>query len=147
MFKRILVPSDGSELAGRAVAGAIELAQTHGASLVALHVFPHLPEAHHGVAAPFLKQLEPEYERRQREQADVILGDVAKAAEAARVAVEVVVVESENIYGEIIEVAKQKGCDLICMAAHGQRGMAAVVLGGETHKLLTHSHIPVLVFR
>jgi len=61
--------------------------------------------------------------------------------------VEVLVVESENIYGEIIEVAKQKGCDLICMAAHGQRGMAAVVLGGETHKVLTHSHIPVLVFR
>lgn len=147
MFKRILVPSDGSELAGRAVAGAIELAQTHGASLVALHVFPHLPGAHHGVAAPFLKQLEPEYERGQRQQADLILDEVAKAAEAAGVAVELVVVESENIYGEIIEVARQKGCDLICMASHGQRGMAAVVLGGETHKVLTHSHIPVLVFR
>ena len=78
MFKRILVPTDGSDLAGRAIAGAIKLAQTHGAGLVALHVFPHLPGAHHGVAAPFLKQLEPEYERRQLEQTDVILNDVAR---------------------------------------------------------------------
>ena len=147
MFKLILVPTDGSELARRAVAGAVKLAHTHGAGLVALHVFPHLPGAHHGIGAPFLKQLEPEYERRQREQAELMLGEVAKTAAAAGVAVELVIVESDDIYGKIIEVARQKGCDLICMASHGQRGMAAVVLGSETYKVLTHSHIPVLVFR
>ena len=76
-----------------------------------------------------------------------MLGEVAKAAAASGVAVELVIVESESIYGKIIEVADQKGCDLICMASHGQRGMAAVVLGSETHKVLTHSHTPVLIFR
>ena len=147
MFKRILVPTDGSELASRAVAGAIELARTHGASLVALHVFPHLPGAHHGSAAPLLQQLVPNYEKGQREEAAAILGEVTKAATAAGVAVKTLVVESEDIYGQIIAVANQEGCDLICMASHGRRGIAAVVLGSETHKVLTHSQLPVLVFR
>ena len=147
MFKRILLPTDGSELAGKAVTLAIALARTHGASLVALHVFPHLPGAHHGAAAPFLKQLEGEYEQHQREQARDILNAVAKEAAAAGVTTEEVVVESEDIYARIIEAAKQFGCDLICMASHGHGGVAAVVLGSETHKVLIHSQIPVLVVR
>jgi nucleotide-binding universal stress UspA family protein len=147
MFKQILVPTDGSELAGKAVTMAIALARTHGASLVALHVFPHLPGAHHGAAAPFLKQLEGDYEKHQREQARDILDAVAKEAAAAGVATQEVVVESEDIYGQIIEAAKHYDCDIICMASHGRRGMAAIVLGSETHKVLIHSHIPVLVVR
>ena len=147
MFKRILVPTDGSELAGKAVTLAVALARTHGASLVALHVFPHLPGAHHGSAAPLLKQLQGDYELHQREQARDILNAVAKEAAAAGVATQELVVESEDVYVRIIEVAKQYDCDLICMASHGRRGISAVVLGGETHKVLTHSHIPVLVVR
>ena len=147
MFKRILIPTDGSDLAGRAVAGAIDLARTHGASLVALHVFPHLPGAHHGSDAPFLQQLEPGYEKGQREEAEAILGNVAKAAAATGVAVKTVIVESEDVSGQIVTVANQEGCDLICMASHGRGGVAAVVLGSETHKVLIHTHMPVLVFR
>jgi len=147
MFKRILVPTDGSELAGKAVVGAIELARIHGASLVALHVFPHLPGAHHGAASPFLQQLEPGYEKGQREEAEAILGEVTKAATAAGVAVSTVIVESEDISGQIVAAANEKGCDLICMASHGHSGIAAVVLGSETHKVLIHTHLPVLVFR
>lgn len=147
MFNRILVPTDGSELAGKAVTLAIALARTHGASLVALHVFPHLPGAHHSSAAPLLKQLEGDYEKHQREAARDILDAVAKEAAAAGVATQEIIVESEDIYGRIIEAAKQHGCDLICMASHGRRGVAAVVLGSETHKVLIHSHIPVLVIR
>ncbi len=147
MFKRILVPTDGSDLAGRAVAGAIELAHALGASLVALHVFPHLPGAHHGSAAPFLQQLEPNYEKGQREEAQAILGGVTKAASAAGVAASTVVVESDDIHGQIIAVAKQEGCDLICMASHSRSEMAALVLGSETHKVLIQTNLPVLVFR
>ena len=147
MFKRILVPTDGSELASKAATMAIALARTHGASLVALHVFPHLPGAHHGAAAPFLKQLEGGYEKGQSDEAATILEAVTNEAAAAGVAAEAVVVESEDIHTQILEVARQRDCDLICMASHGRRGVAAVVLGGETHKVLTHSHIPVLVVR
>jgi nucleotide-binding universal stress UspA family protein len=147
MFNRILVPTDGSELAGKAVTLAIALARTHGASLVALHVFPHLPGAHYSAAAPLLKQLEGDYETHQREQARDILHAAAKEAAAAGVATQELVVESEDVYERIVEAAKQYECDLICMASHGRRGMAAVVLGSETHKVLIHSHIPVLVVR
>jgi nucleotide-binding universal stress UspA family protein len=147
MFKRILVPTDGSELAGKAVTLAIALARTHGASLVALHVFPHLPGAQHSAAAPLLKQLEGEYDKHQREQARDILDAVAKEAAAAGVATQEVMVESEDVYGNIIGAAKHHGCDLICMASHGRRGVAAVVLGSETHKVLIHTQIPVLVVR
>ena len=147
MFKRILVPTDGSELAAKAVTMAVGLARTHGASLVALHVFPQLPGAHYSSAAPLLKQLEGDYESHQREQARDILHGVAKEAAAAGVAVEEIVVESEDVYARIVEAAKQYNCDVICMASHGRRGVAAVVLGSETHKVLIHSQIPVLVVR
>jgi nucleotide-binding universal stress UspA family protein len=147
MFKRILVPTDGSELAGKAVTLAIGLARMHGASLVALHVFPHLPGANHSAAAPLLKQLEGDYEKHQRELAKDILDAVAKEAAAAGVATEELFVESEDVYARIVEAAKQYDCDLICMASHGRRGVAAVVLGSETHKVLIHSHVPVLVVR
>jgi nucleotide-binding universal stress UspA family protein len=147
MFKRILVPTDGSELAGKAVTLAVELARTLGASLVALHAFPHLPGAHHGAAAPFLKQLEGEYETHQRESARDILAAVSKEAAAAGVATQAVIVESDEVYDQIIEVAIQQSCDLICMASNGRSGVAAVVLGSETHKVLIHSRIPVLVVR
>jgi nucleotide-binding universal stress UspA family protein len=147
MFKRILVPTDGSELAAKAVTLAIGVAQTHGASLVALHVFPHLPGAEHSSAAPLLKQLEGDYEKHQREQARDILHAIVKEAAGAGVAVEEVVVESEEVYARIIEAAKQFNCDLICMASHGHGGIAAIVLGSETHKVLIHSHTPVLVVR
>ena len=147
MFKRILVPTDGSELAGKAVTLAIGLARTHGASVVTLHVIPHLPGAHYGAAAPFLKQLEGDYEKHQREQSAVILDAVAKDAASAGVATQAVVVVADDVYAQIVDVAKQHGCDLICMGSHGRSGMAAVVLGGQTHKVLIHSHIPVLVVR
>ncbi len=147
MFKRVLVPTDGSEVSGKTVAMAIQLARTHGASLVALHVFPHLPGAHHGAGAPFLKQLEGGYQQGQRDEAKEILDGVAKQAAAASVAVETVIVEAEEIHRTIIEAAKEHGCDLICMGSHGRSEIAAIVLGSETHRVLAHSTIPVLVVR
>jgi nucleotide-binding universal stress UspA family protein len=147
MFKRILVPTDGSEFAGKAVKMGIEVARTHGATLVAMHVFPHLPGAQHSSAAPFLKQLEGYYEAGQREAAQQILSTVAKDAAAAGVTTETVIAEGEDVFRQILQAAEQKSCDLICMASHGRRGVAAIVLGSETHKVLIHSHIPVLVIR
>src|SRR5262245_52887576 len=147
MFKRILLPTDGSDLSAKAATIAIALARTHGASLVTLHVFPHLPGAHHGAAAPFLKQLEGDYERKQSAEAEAMLNVVASEAAAAGVATDTIVVESEDVHGKILEVAKERGCDLICMASHSRSELAAVVLGSETHRVLTHSPLPVLVVR
>jgi nucleotide-binding universal stress UspA family protein len=72
---------------------------------------------------------------------------VEEAARKARVAFDLTYVTSDHPYAAIIEAAKQKGCDLIVMASHGRRGPKAVLLGSETQKVLTHSQIPVLVYR
>jgi nucleotide-binding universal stress UspA family protein len=56
-------------------------------------------------------------------------------------------VEHELIYQAIIDAAEARKCDLIVMASHRRRGVSAVVLGSETVKVLTHSKIPVLVYR
>ena len=56
-------------------------------------------------------------------------------------------VKSFSPHEAIIDAAKDKGCDLIVMASHGRRGLNAVLLGSETQKVLTHSSIPVMVYR
>ena len=69
------------------------------------------------------------------------------AGEAASVPVETVQAVGDQPYREIIACAQANGCDLIVMASHGRRGVSALLLGSETAKVLTHSHVPVLVFR
>jgi nucleotide-binding universal stress UspA family protein len=54
---------------------------------------------------------------------------------------------SDSPYDTIIWVADKRGCDLIMMASHGRKGIGALLLGSETQKVLTHSKIPVLVYR
>ena len=70
-----------------------------------------------------------------------------RAAREAGVACAVLRKERENPWEEIIWTAASESCDLIFMASHGRRGVAGLVLGSETHKVLTHSKIPVLVVR
>jgi nucleotide-binding universal stress UspA family protein len=82
-----------------------------------------------------------------QENAKKFLGAIAGVAQTAGVACETVQVEHEHPYQGIIDTAKSKGCDLIVMASHGRHGIAAIVLGSETIKVLTHSKIPVLVHR
>jgi nucleotide-binding universal stress UspA family protein len=79
--------------------------------------------------------------------ADKTLATVANAARAAEIACEIVHVEHEHPYQAIIDTADAKACDLIVMASHGRRGIAAIVLGSKTLKVLKHCKIPVLVHR
>ena len=76
-----------------------------------------------------------------------MLSSISVTANSAGVPCETLHVEHEHPYQAIIDTAASKGCDLILMASHGRRGIAAVVLGSETVKVLTHSKIPVLVYR
>ena len=66
---------------------------------------------------------------------------------APRGSCDTVTVEHEHPYRAIIDTANSKHCDLIVMASHGRHGIAAIVLGSETVKVLTHAKIPVLVYR
>jgi nucleotide-binding universal stress UspA family protein len=145
MYKDILIPTDGSELAGKAVQHGIAFAKEIGAKITVLtvtvpfHVFTLDPQV--------VEDVVDQYKKRTQEQAAILLGAVAKAANAAGVACETIQVEHEHPYKAIIDAARSKGCDLIVMASHGRRGVSAIVLGSETVKVLTHSKIPVLVHR
>jgi nucleotide-binding universal stress UspA family protein len=87
------------------------------------------------------------YKQRMQAHSETTLAAAAQAAQAAGVFCEVLSVEHEHPYQAIIDTAAAKGCDLIVMASRGRRGMAALLLGSETVKVLTHSRIPVLVYR
>ena len=145
MYKNILIPTDGSELAGKAVQHGIALAKTIGAKITVLsvwtpfHVFTLDPQ--------IVEDTEAQYKQRVQDSRAKMLRAIASTANAAGVVCETLYLEHEHPYQAIIDTAKSKGCDLITMASHGRRGVSAIVLGSETVKVLTHSKIPVLVHR
>ena len=94
-----------------------------------------------------LTEQQNRYHQHAKEQAARHLGEAAAKAKAAGVPCDTVQVDHDHPYQAIIETAAGKGCDLIAMASHGRRGISALVLGSETTKVLTHSTMPVLVYR
>jgi nucleotide-binding universal stress UspA family protein len=144
MFKKILLPTDGSELSGKAIDGGLAFAKALGASVVGLTVVE--PYSYSNLSEYRPETLE-DYEQRIDKVAAARLGQIADAAAKDGIAVETLSVRSFSPFEAIIETAKGKGCDVIFMASHGRRGLSAVLLGSETQKVLTHSTIPVMVYR
>ena len=145
MYTNILIPTDGSELAGKAIQHGIALAKRVGAKATALTVLP--PFHTLTTDTQMIEDTPAQYKARMQDHAEKTLGAVAQAARAAGVACEMVQVEHEHPYRAILDTAESKGCELIVMASHGRHGISAIVLGSETVKVLTHCKIPVLVYR
>jgi nucleotide-binding universal stress UspA family protein len=145
MYKHILLPTDGSDLSGKAVKEGIRLAKAIGARVTAVHVTP--PFYPSEMSPSSLAAHAQEHEAHGKESAERALGAAAEAARAAGVTCATVHRVSDGPFDEIIAVAAESGCDLIFMASHGRRGVKALLLGSETNKVLTHSKIPVLVTR
>ena len=145
MFKHILLATDGSRGSEKAIRKALELAKTTGAKVTGFyaipkfHVFTYRTE--------MLEDTKEEYARDSRAHAQRYLAVIEKAAQQAGVSCETAYTTSDHPYEAIIQAAKRKGCDLIAMASHGRRGVQGLLLGSETLKVLTHSKIPVLVYR
>jgi len=144
MFKRILVPTDGSELSNKAIAAAIDLAKSLGATVVGMTT---LEPYSYSNLSEYRPETLDDYESRMDQIGAERLGRIADAAARAGVPVETVAAKSFSPFEAIIDTAKGKSCDLIIMASHGRRGLNAVLLGSETQKVLTHTSIPVMVFR
>jgi nucleotide-binding universal stress UspA family protein len=144
MYQRILVPTDGSDITAKAVDTAIELARLTGGSLVALSVKEPFPYSAISEMQPVPPQ---EFYDAQERIASTRVKLVMEAAAAAGVAAEGVTVEALHPWEAILDLAKQKGVDLIVMASHGRRGMAALLIGSETSRVLTHTPLPVLVVK
>lgn len=145
MFKRILVPTDGSDLSKKAVRAAIALAAGTGARIVAFHAVPKFRTF--TLDAQMIEETAAEYRAASTERARKLLAAVAAEARKAEVACDTVQASSDQPYAAIIREAKRKRCDLILMASHGRKGLQGLLLGSETQKVLTHSTVPVLVYR
>ncbi len=147
MYKHILIPTDGSTLSAHAVAQGIALAKATGARVTGLFVAPApTPVVFDGLVPVGYMQPE-EHAALSARAAARYLGEIEKAAQRAGVACEAVTVTGEFPAEAIVETAAQRKCDLIVMASHGRRGLAGVLLGSETQKVLTHAKLPVLVCR
>jgi nucleotide-binding universal stress UspA family protein len=145
MFKHILIPTDGSDLSRKAILYGVQLAKESGAKVTGLTVAQ--PYQAPGMDTVFIPVDEGDYEEQSRLLTERAMEQVRMAADAAAVPCETIREVNDQPYRAIIDAAQALGCDLIVMASHGRRGISALLLGSETAKVLTHSTIPVLVYR
>ncbi len=145
MYTHLLVPTDGSAVAAKAFQAAVTFAAESGAKLTGYYAIEDM-NMHH-VGAYLNKELIAEFERRTREAGDHHVAEIGAVARAAGVAFDSIVSKVSRPHEGIIEAARQCGADIIFMASHGHRGLTNLIMGSVTQKVLSHSTIPVLVFR
>jgi nucleotide-binding universal stress UspA family protein len=139
------LPTDGSQLSEAAIQAGVRFAKSINAKVTGFYAMPKFHMLTY--QTEMLTDTKPEFAKDCKAHADRLLAVVVQAAKAADVPCETVLQTSDHPYEAIIATAKEKGCDLIMMASHGRSGVQAFLLGSETQKVLTHSAIPVLVFR
>lgn len=147
MFKHILVPTDGSELSKETARRAVSFARETGARITAFYAKPEYPVSYYGEGALIDPTTPEKFAKLAEQQARQTLDFVVHLCREAGVEGGSLSLTSDVPYQAIIDAASQVGCDLIFMASHGRRGFSALLLGSETSKVLTHSKIPVLVYR
>lgn len=140
MYRHILIPTDGSELAERGVTHGLALAKSLGAKVSVIFVV----EPFSDVSGRFLEAVAT-YAELRREQAASVLNSAADAAKGAGVPCETLQVESGQPHQAIIAAAEDKGCDLIVMSSHGRSGLSMLLIGSVTNKVLAQAKTPVLV--
>lgn len=145
MFKHILLPTDGSAASGDAIKQCMQFAKEIGAKVTGFHVTPkyHL----FTYQAELLEDTREQFKQACEVHAATYLAVIENAAREFGVPCSVAFASNDHPYEAIIEAAKEHRCDMIAMASHGRKGVKGVLMGSETHKVLTHSQIPVLVYR
>jgi nucleotide-binding universal stress UspA family protein len=145
MYRKIVVATDGSEIAGKAVDQAIALAKELGAKLTAVTV----TEPYEAIAfAETIGLIDPsEYKKQCDEHANNVLSEVVAKAKISSIVPETIHQDEHWHYAGVIAAAENSGADLIIVGSHGRRGVEALLLGSQAVKLLTHTKIPTLVVR
>jgi nucleotide-binding universal stress UspA family protein len=145
MYKHLLIATDGSDLANKAVEQGIALAKILNARITAVLVTESWATKVPGeMAVGFPIDA---YEQSCADSASAVLTKVAAAAAAAGVACDQKHVRDQFPADGIIEQSKASGCDLIVMASHGRRGLSRLLLGSQANQVVTHSAVPVLICR
>jgi|SRR5215831_3061385 len=150
MFKHILLPTDGSPLSEKGVKRGIAFAKGVKARVTTMHVVPQFRILSDEGMLPTsaAAQLRDRLVAEAQDRAKRIVDRPAKWAKTAGVRCKSIIVPPGGlIYEKIIATARKEKCDLIFMSSHGRRGIASIILGSETAKVLAHSKIPVLVVR
>ena len=148
MYKHILVSTDGSDLSVKAIRAAVALASATGAKLTGVYVIAPFVASEFGEGVMYGPAISRKhYKKITESEAREALAAVWIEAGASKVRCATMTIIADGPWAGIIIAAKSKGADLIVMASHGRRGVAGLILGSETTKVLTHSTIPVLVCR
>jgi nucleotide-binding universal stress UspA family protein len=147
MFKRVLIPTDGSRLARKAIKQGVRLAKRLGARVTGYYALETMPPYVYTDGYILSTAALKSFEERARELGRKYLAQVEKAAKSARVPCDTLVTKPATPAQGIVDAARRKRCDVIFMASHGRGEVAALVLGSVTQKVLARSRIPVLVFR
>ena len=148
MYKHILIPTDGSDTAHKAVESGIDYARESGARVTFFTAVPEfeLPSPSEIMAHKRVMSLE-EHERLSTQKAQRILGRALERARTCGIAFDYEHALSNRPYQAIIDAAKRHDCDAIFMGSHGRKGLSKLWYGSETEEVLTHSKIPMVVYR
>jgi nucleotide-binding universal stress UspA family protein len=147
MFKHVLIPTDGSPVAAKAVKAGLELAKEINAAVTVYYGLDPMPAPYYGDGYTVDARAIADIERSARALGEAVLAKIAQQAKVAGVPFKTLMNKPETPYDGIIAAAKKCKCDVIFMSSHGRRGLASLVLGSVTNKVLSHSKIPVLVYR
>jgi nucleotide-binding universal stress UspA family protein len=145
MYQHILLATDGSELASKAVAHGLDLAKTLGAEVTIITVSEPMwsaDSAEMAIAFPH-----EEYEKSAAAAANTVLLEATKVAKEKGISCASRHVKNQFPAEGIVATAKEEGCDLIIMASHGRRGLAKLILGSQASRVIVTSPVPVLIFR
>lgn len=145
MYKNILIATDGSDLARKAVGQGLALARDLGAKAVVVTVSESWTQMVTGEAV--LSFPIEEYERMAAANASRIFSEAAEVARKLGIQCETLHVKDKLPADGIVETAKALGSDLIVMASHGRRGLQRMLLGSQANKVVTLSPVPVLICR
>ena len=149
MVRHLLVPIDGSELSDAAVSSALALAKQSGARVTFFHVQPsyygRVDVAIYGEGLVLDPALSEQFSQANARFAATILEKALGQARAEGVEASSDTCVSPLVHEAILEAAERLGCDLIAMASHGRRGLAGLLIGSETQRVLTQARLPVLV--
>lgn len=147
MYRRILVPTDGSALSDEAMRSAVGLAAAVGAEIVALNVVPRYPASYFEGGTTVAPAEVARVEKQWTAQGRALAQRVGDAAHQAGVKARATTVRSDVVAEAILAAVRRYRCDLVVMASHGRKGLKRLLLGSETQHVLTHGKIPVLVLR
>lgn len=147
MFQHILIPTDGTEFSEKAIRAGVQLASQLGAKVTGFYAAEEYPVPPFGEYVPPDLLSPDEFRANEENRAQKILAVVESIAKNAGVACSTEFAVNYSPWQAIVKVAQARGCDLIFMASHGRRGLASMLLGSETNRVLTHTKSHVLVYR